>query len=143
MILHAFTDGASRGNPGDSGIGILVKNEQGEVVLSECAFIGRTTNNIAEYTALLTLLDRVASMSCEQMIVHSDSELMVRQIAGTYKVKNEALKAYHRNVLKTIESLSFPVKIRHVAREMNREADQLANTGIDDRVPLIPPRNQV
>ena len=77
MKCIAYTDGASRGNPGDSGIGIVVRNAAGEVVLTTYGFIGTATNNIAEYTALLALLKRIKTTPCSQLVVHSDSELMV------------------------------------------------------------------
>jgi len=136
MILRAFTDGASRGNPGESGIGVVVKNEEGETLLSLSGYIGRTTNNIAEYIALLTLLERMRSMSCSRLIVHSDSELMIRQLNGEYRVKNGELKTYHRKALKLRTSLQCDVEFRYVSREMNRDADRLANMGIDSGEPL-------
>ena len=136
MIIEAFTDGASRGNPGESGIGIVAR-AGGRTVLEESGYIGRTTNNIAEYTALLTLLHRIKAVPCERLIVHSDSELMVRQLAGTYKVKNPGLREYHERVRTLVRTLPFPVEIRHVPREKNREADRLANEGIDSRIPVV------
>jgi ribonuclease HI len=87
MILRAFTDGASRGNPGEAGIGILVRDEKSETVLSLHGYIGVCTNNVAEYTAMETLLERASSLECARMIIHSDSELMVRQLNGRYRVK--------------------------------------------------------
>ena len=134
MIIEAFTDGASRGNPGDSGIGIIARAGS-TTVLEECAYIGRTTNNVAEYTALLTLLQKIGGHPCERLVVHSDSELMVRQLTGTYKVKNPDLKKYHERVRALLGALPFPVEFRHVPREQNREADRLANEGIDSRKP--------
>jgi ribonuclease HI len=136
MILHAYTDGASRGNPGESGIGMIVQTPEGGLLLSESGYIGRTTNNIAEYTAVLTLLDRVRPMDCSRLIIHSDSELMVRQMTGAYKVKNGGLKECHTRARAAIAALPFPVEFRHVPREENRGADRLANEGIDSRTPL-------
>ncbi len=133
MILHAFTDGASRGNPGESGIGIVIRTEQGDNLVAEGAYIGKTTNNVAEYRALLALLDRVREMPCSQLIVHSDSELMVRQLTGKYKIKSPNLKEYHRRATEKLAGMPFPVEIRHVLREENSEADRLANQGIDRR----------
>jgi ribonuclease HI len=136
MTLHAYTDGASRGNPGEAGIGILVRTAAGETLLSDSGYIGRTTNNIAEYTALLTLLERVGSLDCDRLVVHSDSELMVRQVTGLYKVKNGGLRELHRMVLAAIAALPYPVEFRHVPRAQNRDADRLANEGIEARAPL-------
>lgn len=131
MILHAFTDGASRGNPGESGIGLLVKDEQGNVLLSESGFIGITTNNVAEYTALLTLLQRMNKFACTRLVVHSDSELMVRQLNGTYRVRDEGLKAYHRKVMNLLTNAPFQYEVKHIPRSSNKDADRLANAGID------------
>ena len=125
MNLHAFTDGASRGNPGESGIGIVVRTEAGDTLLAESGYIGRTTNNVAEYIALLTLLDRVRSLPCLRLIIHSDSELLVRQLTGTYKVKSAGLKAHHRRAREALAALPFPVEIVHVTRDLNRDADRL------------------
>lgn len=133
MVCLAYTDGASRGNPGDSGIGLLVKSESGELILSEHGYIGTATNNIAEYTALLALLNRMKTKQCSRLIVHSDSELMVRQLNGQYKVKDEGLKEYYRKVTLVRDSLPFDIEVRHIPREQNRDADRLANEGIDGR----------
>lgn len=133
MICTAFTDGAARGNPGDAGVGILVKDPDGTVLLEEYGFIGTATNNVAEYTALLLLLDRARSLPCSRLIVHSDSELMVRQIAGTYRVRDAGLKVYHGRAMELIRTHPCPVDVRHIARSGNAEADRLANRGIDTR----------
>ena len=136
MTLHAFTDGAARGNPGDAGIGIIVNDEQGNTVLSLHGFIGVATNNVAEYTALLTLLERAKDLRCSRLVVHSDSELMVRQLGGRYRVRDRGLKPLHANAVKLIRELPFECTIEHVPREENRDADRLANRGIDERAPL-------
>ncbi|MDH3251140.1 MAG: ribonuclease HI family protein [Ignavibacteria bacterium] len=133
MTLFAYTDGASRGNPGDSGIGLLVKDEAGAVVLEENGYIGKATNNVAEYTALIALLKRIITTGCTRLVVHSDSELMVRQVNGLYKVKDPDLRVYFREVKDLLARASFDFELRHVPREMNREADRLANGGIDAR----------
>ncbi|MFN0159094.1 MAG: ribonuclease HI family protein [Bacteroidota bacterium] len=133
MICYAFTDGGSRGNPGDSGIGVIVKNESGEIVFSTSGYIGQATNNVAEYSALLLLLRKMKSTSCSHLIAHSDSELMVRQINGEYRVKDEVLKKYFQRVIGLIENAPFRFELKHVPREQNKEADQLANRGIDSK----------
>lgn len=133
MVCLAYTDGASRGNPGDSGIGLLVKNESGELILSENGYIGTATNNIAEYTALLALLNRMKTASCSRLIVHSDSELMVRQLNGQYSVKDAGLKKYYQKIIRLRDSLPFDIEFHHIPREQNKDADRLANLGIDDR----------
>jgi ribonuclease HI len=136
MTLRAFTDGASRGNPGEAGIGILVTDEKQDTVLALHAYIGRCTNNVAEYTALETLLERAGLLDCTRLVIHSDSELMVRQINGQYKVKDRGLKPHHARALHLMKSLPFPCAVTHIPREENREADRLANLGIDEKVPL-------
>jgi ribonuclease HI len=134
MTLYAFTDGASRGNPGESGFGIIVKDERGETILTLNGYIGRTTNNVAEYTALLKLLERMQSVACSRIVVHSDSELMVKQLNGLYKVKNKGLKRYHARFQEIMKSLPFDIDIRHIGREENKDADRLANEAIDARM---------
>ncbi len=139
MTLYAFTDGASRGNPGESGIGIIVKDGSNKVLFSLNAHIGTTTNNVAEYRALLALLQKIAGVSCTHLVVHSDSELMVRQVNGQYKVKDRELKKYYQQVIAAISSLPFTVELKHIPREENRDADTLANIGIDSRTVITPP----
>jgi len=133
MTLLAYTDGASRGNPGDSGIGILVKDEHGNRLLSVSGFIGEATNNLAEYTALLALLKRVKKLGCSHLIVHSDSELMVRQMTGEYRVRDQRIGKLWQKIQNVLDEGSFKFEIRHILREMNGEADRLANMGIDSR----------
>ncbi len=136
MTLQAFTDGASRGNPGEAGIGILVTDGTSGTVLSLSGYIGRCTNNVAEYTAMETLLERAGSLDCARLVIHSDSELMVRQINGQYKVKDRGLKPHHAKVMQLMKSLPYPCSVIHIPREENREADRLANIGIDEKIPL-------
>jgi ribonuclease HI len=133
MILRAFTDGASRGNPGESGIGILVKDEAGKTLFSMHGYIGVTTNNIAEYTALLALLKKMRTHQCTRLRVHSDSELMVRQVNGEYKVRDGQLKKLYQRAMRVIGKLPFEFELQYIPREENREADRLANMGIDTR----------
>jgi ribonuclease HI len=136
MTLHAFTDGAARGNPGEAGIGILVTDGGSRAIMTLRGYIGVCTNNIAEYAALEALLERAGALDCARLIVHSDSELMVRQINGQYRVKDRGLKPHHARAMKLMKALPFPLEVRHIPREENREADRLANLGIDEKVPL-------
>lgn len=131
MTIVAHTDGASRGNPGESGIGIRMSDEQGNLLVSVSDYLGTATNNVAEYKALLECLKLVQKTHCSKLIVYSDSELMVRQILGTYKVKDQGLRSYFEEVQKMLASASFSFEIRHVAREENKHADDLANRGIN------------
>ena len=138
MTIYAFIDGASRNNPGESGIGIILKDEQGATLKEEFGYIGTATNNIAEYSALRKCLQVVKEMQCTKLIVHSDSELMVKQLHGKYRVKDATLKKHFQEVHKLLQDASFKFEIKHVLREKNKEADELANLGIDTkrRVPL-------
>ena len=136
MNLLAFTDGASRGNPGESGIGVVFKSSEGKIVRSFNGFIGTTTNNVAEYTALLACLQSAFELKPTSLRVHSDSELMVRQMNGNYKVKDATLKLLHQKALILISRSKMDVSFVHVERSQNSEADQLANEAIDGKVPL-------
>jgi ribonuclease HI len=137
MIVHAFTDGAARGNPGESGIGVIFKDEKGAILAKLYGYIGEATNNTAEYQALLVCLKNASTTTkCSKLVVHSDSELMVRQILGQYKVKDPNLKALFLKVQHILAKATFEFEIKHVVRELNKEADQLANLGIDSRKPI-------
>lgn len=127
----AYTDGASRGNPGHAGIGILIVDEKGNVIKEISEYIGETTNNIAEYTAFVTALKEAIEMNFDEIEVISDSELMVKQINGEYQVKNQGLKPLYteaRELLREFKNYT----VRHVRREYNKKADDLANLGIDE-----------
>lgn len=133
MTFHAFTDGASRGNPGESGIGLLVRDETGKTILTASGYIGTTTNNIAEYTALLALLKRMKGTECSRLVVHSDSELMVRQLNGEYRVRDGEIRKYYDKVQRLIRSLKCEVELKHIPRERNADADRLANQAINTK----------
>ena len=137
MIIHAYTDGASRGNPGESGIGIVLKDEHGSTIGSHFGYIGQTTNNIAEYMALLTCLQIVQSIPCQHLFVYSDSELMVRQMNGQYKVKDAGIRKHFLHIQKILTASQFQFVIKHVPREQNLDADKLANRGIDTKKKMI------
>jgi ribonuclease HI len=136
MTIYAYTDGASRGNPGESGIGIILKDDKGTVLFSGGGYIGKATNNVAEYQALLACLKKVASLPCKKLIVHSDSELMVRQLLGTYRVKDKKLQEYFLAASRYIKTAPYEFSIKHIERSLNSDADKLANAGIDARATL-------
>ncbi|MBI1803101.1 MAG: ribonuclease HI family protein [Ignavibacteria bacterium] len=136
MTVHAYTDGASRGNPGESGIGFILKDEKGTVLYSGSGYIGTTTNNVAEYEALLACLTKAHELSCSALVVHSDSQLMVRQLLGQYRVKDKNLRQYFFKAQQLIRTAPFRFTIIHVEREENHDADLLANAGIDSKRPL-------
>jgi ribonuclease HI len=136
MKIYAFTDGASRGNPGESGVGVVLNDEHGERLASVYGYIGKTTNNIAEYTALQTCLKKATTLKCTELVVHSDSELMVKQLNGAYKVKDAGIKKEFETVRQLLQAAAFQFTINHVPREKNKEADKLANLGIDTKTPI-------
>ncbi len=136
MTIHAFTDGASRGNPGESGIGIVLKDEHGKELSSVFGYIGKATNNIAEYTALITCLKIIRQRVCKKLVVHSDSELLVRQMEGVYRIKEPRLKKLSEEAKALINAGGFECTFQHITREHNREADKLANLAIDTRKPM-------
>ncbi len=133
MTILAFTDGASRGNPGESGIGVILKDSEGKTFLTLGDYIGSATNNIAEYTALLRCLTLAEEQRCDHLIVHSDSELLVRQMEGRYKVKDAGLRSFFDRIQKKLTSAGFRFEIKHILRSENHEADELANRAINLR----------
>ncbi len=136
MTVFAYTDGASRGNPGESGIGVILRDEEGTVLYSGCGYIGQATNNIAEYRALLACLEKARTLSCDRLIVHSDSELMVRQLQRKYRVKDRTLRRFYDEANRLIAGAPFKFEIVHIERGQNSDADMLANEGIESRQAL-------
>lgn len=126
----AHIDGASRGNPGPAAYGVVLENQDGTPLTTLSKTLGNTTNNVAEYQALLAVLDYALEHHIRRLKVLSDSELLALQIQGVYKVKSPDLKPLHeraRSAIARLESFS----IQHVPREHNREADKLANKVLD------------
>ena len=128
--LVAYVDGGARGNPGPAGYGVVVEDEVGRPVAQLGAFLGTQTNNYAEYSGLLAAISYALRHGFKALKVYSDSELMVKQIKGEYKVNHPALKEFHGKALKMIDDLEA-FEINHVLREKNREADRLANLAMD------------
>ena len=129
--IYINCDGASRGNPGRAAIGIQIKGEDKKTVLKQHSeYIGKTTNNVAEYFAVLKSLNLAKKFTNQNVFVYSDSELLVRQLNGTYQVKNKNLKELFNQVQKLQNSFQKVVFI-HVRREYNIIADQLANEALD------------
>ena len=126
----AYIDGGSRGNPGPSAYAVIVKAPGGKTEFEIGKYFGRATNNVAEYYALLAALDSAASHGIQALRVRSDSELLVRQMQGRYKVKSADLKPLHERALRLARQLSY-FAIEHVPRERNRDADGLANLALD------------
>ena len=131
-----YIDGGARGNPGPAGIGVVILDAGRKKVREVYKYIGEATNNVAEYQALLACLKNAPKTKCSRLIVHSDSELMVRQLLGEYKVKDPNLKLMFQKVHRLLAKAPFEFEIKYVRREVNKEADQLANLGIDSRKPI-------
>ena len=128
--LVAHIDGGARGNPGPAGYGAVIEDEMGRPVVELSNYLGKQTNNFAEYSGLLAALTYATKHGFKALKVFSDSELMVKQITGQYKVSNPALKELHARAIGMIEELEA-FEINHVPRERNREADWLANRAMD------------
>lgn len=125
-----YTDGASRGNPGPASLGVYVLEEQGQVVEEVAETLGEQTNNYAEYMAVVRALEKAIEKKCSRVHLKADSQLLVRQVQGQYKVKAEGLKPLFLKV-KELESQLEKVTYEHVRRELNKEADRLANYALD------------
>ena len=130
VLIH--TDGAARGNPGPSAIGIVVRDETGRVIYEASRCLGVNTNNEAEYMALLLALEAARDLGAQEIAVRCDSELLVKQMKGEYRVKHPNLKPLYTKARKLVSGFR-DFDIRHVRREHNREADALANRAIDER----------
>jgi ribonuclease HI len=126
----AQVDGASRGNPGPASYAVIVRRPDGSIVYQLAKYLGRATNNVAEYFALITALDYCAEHNISHLRVRSDSELLVQQMQGRYKVKSASLKPLHERALRQAKSFAY-FAIEHVPREWNAEADALANAALD------------
>jgi ribonuclease HI len=128
---RANIDGGSRGNPGPASYGVVIRGPRGEVVAKLKKYIGRMTNNVAEYYGLIAALDYAQSHGIRALRVESDSELLVRQIRGQYKVKSAELRPLFERARKMAQTFAS-FKIEHVYREQNAEADTLANEALDE-----------
>ncbi len=129
MNYTVYSDGAARGNPGPAGAGYAVYDEDGALVHSKSIPLGHTTNNIAEYTALLEAARYVKSLNPGRVDFLLDSELVVRQISGQYKVRAEHLLPLYQELTQILAGLNH--KCAHIPREKNKIADKLANNGAD------------
>lgn len=130
--IVANIDGGARGNPGPAAYGVVVRNSQGELVKEWGEYLGIQTNNVAEYSGLIAALEYAANARYNSIKVLSDSELLVRQMRGQYKVKNPALRELYDRAQALARKLDH-FSIEHVLRERNREADRLVNQVLDSR----------
>src|SRR5580693_2613835 len=129
-IHLAKVDGASRGNPGPASYAVIMRKPDGSSEFEIGKYVGRATNNVAEYYGLIAALDYAASHGIERLRIQSDSELLVRQMQGRYKVKSPDLRPLHERAQKLARGLAF-FEIQHIPRELNSEADALANLALD------------
>lgn len=131
-----WIDGGARGNPGPAGIGVVL-DPSGGGRMEYFAYLGQCTNNVAEYAALLVLLSLSRDHAASELVVHSDSQLLVRQMLGTYKVKNPTLKTFHAEAKRLAAPIS-KLTFRHIPREENKDADRLANLAMDEKTSSAP-----
>ena len=133
----AHIDGGARGNPGPAGFGVHLADDAGAEVAALYGYLGATTNNVAEYAALLALLEHAGPLAPGRLIVRSDSQLLIRQMNGEYKVKDARLKVLQAAAARLAAALGA-VAYQHVPREENRDADALANRAMDERAGNVP-----
>lgn len=129
--LHLYSDGAARGNPGPAGAGGQARDQGGKVLLEVREYLGVTTNNVAEYYALIKVLEASADLGYDCLKVHTDSELLVNQVNGGFKVKSSALKPLVARVKGLLEPYR-EVQVEHIPRAKNTECDRLANRAVDE-----------
>lgn len=128
--MAIWTDGAARGNPGPAGAGFVIETADGSLVEEGSRYLGKRTNNQAEYEALILALEAAQPDRKTELTIYSDSELLVRQLNGEYKVKTPHIREYYSSVSRLLHGAG-KVTIRHISREQNVGADALANQAID------------
>ena len=131
LTYRLYTDGAARGNPGPAGAGALLCDIHDNPVEELCEYLGEATNNVAEYRALLLGLKKALERGATEIEIRADSELMVRQLLGKYRVKNEGLKPLFQEAVRLLKQFQ-KYSINHIDREDNSGADRLANRAIDE-----------
>lgn len=135
MIFHIYTDGGARGNPGIAGFGLVIYDQDHRLIHQESKFLGIKTNNEAEYLALISALtwikDNLASLNPEKVCFYSDSQLLVRQLMGSYRVKAPHLKSLYSTVKLLLETINIPHTFQQIDRHANALADKLANLAMD------------
>lgn len=132
MYVRVFTDGGARGNPGPAGTGVVIKDAEGKILAAFGEYLGETTNNQAEYRAMVAALERAKALGATEVDAYADSELLVKQLHREYKVKNAGLAPLFVRAWNLAQSFRL-CTFRHIPRERNREADALVNAAIDHR----------
>ena len=128
----AFSDGGSRGNPGEAACGVVICDSDGNELLKRAKRLGRATNNQAEYEGVVYALELAGQLGVKKLEIRMDSELVVRQLEGTYKVKNEGLKPYFARACELVAEFQS-VALTHIPRARNKEADKLVNAVLDGK----------
>ena len=131
--LRIYSDGAARGNPGEAGAGAVIMDAGGAVLARLGRYLGRQTNNVAEYQGLLLGLRHAQELGAREVEVRADSELMIKQLRGEYQVKNAALKPLHAEALRLLRTFEA-FDLQHVPREQNALADEMSNRAIDEQM---------
>ena len=131
--MRVYSDGAARGNPGPAGAGAVLTDPEGKVLARVGKFLGRQTNNYAEYMGLIIGLKHARELGAREVEVHADSELMIRQLGGRYQVKSATLKPLYDEAVRLLKGFA-KVRLVHVPREQNRDADGMSNRAIDERL---------
>jgi ribonuclease HI len=129
--ISVYSDGAARGNPGPAGIGGIARDDRGTIIVEVIEYLGEATNNVAEYHALIRILEECAGRGYERIRVYTDSELVANQVAGGFKVKSKDLRPLNARVKALLEGYR-QVQVEHIPREKNIECDRLANVAIDE-----------
>src|SRR3984885_3229680 len=138
--IVAYCDGGSRGNPGPAGFGVYIQDSTGKVLAELSQYLGKQTNNFAEYSALLAALEFAIAQGHRSLRVVSDSELMVKQMKGQYRVNSPELRPLYEEAKRRVSQLEH-FQIQHVLREKNRHADRLANLAMDRGMGRAPAAN--
>lgn len=131
--LRVFSDGASRGNPGPAGAGAVLLDEGGHALERLGRFLGKQTNNVAEYEGLLLGLRRARELGAREVEVLADSELLIRQLQGRYQVKNAVLQRLHAEAVAVLRSFA-KAELKHIPRAQNTAADEMSNRAIDEKL---------
>lgn len=131
MKINLFTDGGSRGNPGPAGCGIFIADENMNPLKRGYRYLGETTNNVAEYTAVKIGLEKCLEMGATEIVVRADSKLAIEQLSGNYKIKNENLKKIFLEIQDILSDWQGKIEYIHIPREQNKEADRLSNVAMD------------
>ena len=130
MKVIIYTDGGARGNPGPAGIGVSISSEEGKVLDEIAEFIGTATNNVAEYKALIAGLKKAHELGAQELVIRMDSELIVKQMLGLYRIKDPSLRDLAQEVF-NLKKYFHKVQFIHIPRSMNKVADSLVNRAVD------------